>query len=373
MAPALVCAVVKADAYGHGAVAVAGAAIKGGAHWLAVAMVEEGLELRKSGISSPILLLSEPDPDAMDEAVAYDLIPTLYTHEGLNSIRRAARARSLPNAPTVVQLKVDTGMHRVGADPKEVLSLAQAVEDERLLALGGLWTHLAVADEPSGEPFTKEQIQRFQAVVDDLKSHGIVPPMLHVANSAGALAYPGSRYGMVRCGIAMYGYPPVPVQERFEPVMALKARVSYVHEVPAGEGVSYGLRWRAPVTTLVAVVPAGYADGVARKLGMTGGSVLIAGKRRPLAGTVTMDQIVVDCGAGSSVSRGEEVVLIGTQAGEQITAEEWAVKLDTISYEVLCGIGPRVPRVIVDSDDPSRAAPRTRACCGGSAHAGTPE
>jgi alanine racemase len=342
VAPARLCAVVKADGYGHGAAEVARAAIDGGAAWLAVARVEEGVALRAAGIGAPILVLSEPPIDALADVVAHSLVPTLYTAKGVEAAAGAAGTGTLP-----VHVKVDTGMHRVGATADEALAVARAVADAPTLALQGFWTHLAVADEPDNS-YTGEQLGRFEAARRRLADAGLTPELVHAANSAGAIAHAEARYDLVRCGIALYGQAPsaeVGADLGLRPALALKAGVSYVKPLAAGERVSYGLRWRAETDTVLATVPLGYADGVTRRLSAVGGQVLIGGRRCPIAGRVTMDQITVDCGPGAVVAPGDEVVLIGRQGDEEITATEWATRLDTISYEVLCGIGPRVRRV----------------------------
>ncbi|HZQ28290.1 MAG TPA: alanine racemase [Acidimicrobiales bacterium] len=348
--PAALCAVVKADGYGHGAVAVARAALEAGATRLAVAVVEEGVALREAGISAPVLLLSEPSSaEAMADAVAAHLTPTLYTLAGVAAAEAAVGRRH----PVAVEVKVDTGMHRVGGTPDDVLAVSEAVARSPQLELAGLWTHLAVADEPDN-PYTDSQLERFEEVRDKLAAAGLLPELLHAANSAGAIVHPGARYDMVRCGIALYGHAPAAAVDALglvdlRPALSLKAEVTFVKELEAGERVSYGLRWTAPAPTTVATVPLGYADGVPRRWFDMGGCVLIDGVRRPIAGTVTMDQILVDCGPGSTVRVGDEVVLLGRQRDEEIRAEDWAEALGTISYEVLCGIGPRVRRVYVPS------------------------
>ena len=343
--PAGVCAVVKADGYGHGAAAVSRAALEAGASWLAVAVVEEGIALRDAGLDAPVLLLSEPPAEAMAAALSARLIPTLYSAPGV----AAAAASTQTRAPVGVHLKVDTGMHRVGADPEDAVTLARLIQRARGLRLDGLWTHLAVADEPEQAQYTAEQLARFERVRDALAADGIRPALLHAANSAAALAHPSARYDLVRCGIAVYGHLPGPAlagTAELRPALALRASVSMVRTLPAGERLSYGRRYAVEVPgTVVATVPLGYADGVTRRLAAVGGQVLVGGRRRPIAGTITMDQLMVDCGPGAAVTAGDEVVLIGRQGDEEITAEEWADRLDTISYEVLCGIGGRVPRV----------------------------
>ena len=339
--PAGLCAVVKADGYGHGAVAAARAALDGGATWLAVALVDEGLELREAGIEAPVLLLQEPPPDAFGDALEAGLTPTLYSPGAAEAAAKAAVAAG--QRPHSVHVKVDTGMHRVGAPPEEAVALARAVDASPELALEGLWTHFAVADEPERAE-TGTQLRRFGAVVERLAGHGVRPRLLHAANSAGALAHPAARLDLVRCGIALYGYPPAetPPGLDLRPALSLSARVSLVRELGAGERLSYGLRHELAEATVVATVPLGYADGVRR--GLDGTDVLVGGRRRPIVGTVTMDQVLVDCGPGSDVAAGDEVVLLGRQGAEAATAEDWAAALGTITYDVLTGIGARVPR-----------------------------
>ena len=360
--PAAVCAVVKADAYGHGSVPVAKAALAGGAAGLAVALVEEGVVLREAGVHGPVLLLSEPPPDAYEAVVVAGVTPTLYSLEG---VARAGEAARHAGTRLSVHVKVDTGMHRVGAEPSSVPAVVAAIAEDPLLSLDGLWTHLAVAEGETDEDrlFTRRQLAAFDEVVADVRRTGTVPAVLHAANSAAAVVWPEARYDMVRAGIALYGEAPSPGVARalaeatggarLRPVLSLRAEVAAVRQLPAGARPSYGRRRELPAPSLVATVPVGYADGVPRALFDAGGEVLIGGRRRPLAGMVTMDQIVVDCGPESLVAVGDEVVLLGSQGREQVTAGEWADRLGTISYEVLCGIGPRVPRRFVGGDVPA--------------------
>jgi alanine racemase len=345
VAPARLCAVVKAFGYGHGPARAAEAAVAGGATWLAVATVEEGVQLRQAGIDEPVLLLSEPVPAAMADVVAWRLTPTLYTEGGADAAARAVDAFG-GRGRLHVHVKVDTGMHRVGAHPDDAVALAVGVAGRPGLELEGLCTHFAVADEPD-DPFTKQQLERFHDVVDRLAARGVVPALLHAANSAGAIAFPESRLDMVRCGIALYGVAPAPelapACAGLRPAMAVKARVSFVKRVAAGERISYGLQYRFERAATVATVPMGYADGVPRRLSSLGGRVIIGGKLRPIAGTVTMDQITVDCG-DDDVAVGDEAVLIGRQGDAEVTAWDWADRLGTVAYEVVCGISSRVPR-----------------------------
>jgi alanine racemase len=223
--------------------------------------------------------------------------------------------------------------------------LAQQVEQHGELRLEGVCTHFAVADE-TDNPYTPEQLARFDDVLAQLRELGLRPSIVHTANTAAALAYPASRRDLVRAGIGIYGIAPAPDLEGLvplRPALSVKASVSHVKTLPAGSRVSYGLRYAVPSDARVATVPIGYGDGVPRNLGHAGGEVLVHGRRRPIAGTVTMDQLMVDCG-DLPVERGDEVVLIGTQGTETVTAQEWATRLGTIAYEIVCGIGPRVPR-----------------------------
>lgn len=346
--PASVLAVVKADGYGHGSVPVAAAALDAGAVGVAVATTGEGVELRDAGIDARVLVLSEPPPEELPTCAAFDLEPAVYTRHGIEAAARAAagdgRGRRLP-----VHLKVDTGMHRVGCEPAVAGDLALAVDAEPSLALASIWTHCAVADEPD-DPFTAEQLARYDEVLAAARERGLAPPWRHAANSAGALCHPSARYDVVRAGIAVYGIAPAPGLhgrcagvEDLRPALSWKARVSFVKVVRAGEGVSYGLRHRFGVDSVVATVPVGYADGVARRWSEVGGEVVVGGLARPVVGAVTMDQLLVDCGPASgpvAVAPGDEVELIGST----LTAEAWAGRLGTIGYEIVCGIGPRVTR-----------------------------
>jgi len=353
--PCEVWAVVKADAYGHGAVPVARAALAAGAAGLCVALVQEGVQLRLAGIEAPILILTEQPVEYLAEVVANDLTPTLASVRSVEAMAAAVGARSF----VPVQLKVDTGMHRAGVAPADAVELADAIACHPQLHLQGVFTHLAKADDPTAAE-NDLQLRRFGDVLDALGRAGHRPSVVHAANSAGALALPASWFDMVRLGIAMYGIEPGPAVAdlcpELRPALSLHARVSRVHQVPAGDGVSYGLRHVFDRESTVATVPIGYADGVPRRLFATGGQVLIHGRRFPIVGVVTMDQLMVDCSEISGemsgevdVQVGDEVVLIGTQSGplgtDSIRAEEWAERLGTIGYEIVCGISSRIERV----------------------------
>ena len=344
VAPAKIWAVVKANAYGHGAVPVAQAALAAGATGLCVAIVDEGVALRRAGITAPILVLSEQPAELAEFIVGYQLTPTITTSRGAAVIGNLAaqQERTVP-----VHIKIDTGMHRVGIDPAELRQLVSYMGSQSSLTIEGVYTHFAVADEPS-HPANAIQLEKFNAAVADLASLGIHPPLIHAANSAAALANPNSRFNMVRLGIAMYGLLPGPGVAEFcaglIPAMALKGRVSAVRWVKAHEGVSYGLRKPLASDSLIATVPIGYADGVPRALGTTDIPVLLNGVPRTLAGTVTMDQIMLDCAQDSMVTVGDEVVFLGRQGEHAVTADQWADAIGTIGYEITCGISPRVFR-----------------------------
>ena len=348
VAPSGLWAVVKANGYGHGAVDVARAALAGGADGLCVALVQEGLDLRERGIAAPILLLSEQPLAAASDIVRHDLTATVYTTEYVDAL--AAAAHDAGRVDVAVHVKVDTGMQRVGVDAAGTVALVgHLAERGPTLRVEGIFTHLAVADDPN-DPFTTTQLERFDSVLEGLGD--AAPPIVHVANSAAALTSAAARRSFVRAGIAIYGISPGEGVDHLctalRPAMSLRARVSFVKTVRAGSRISYGLRHRFDRDTTVATVPIGYADGVPRRLSAVGGEVLVGGRRCPIVGVVTMDQLMVDCGPQARVARGDEVVLIGSQEGpggeERIRAEDWADALDTIGYEVVCGVGPRVPR-----------------------------
>jgi alanine racemase len=340
VAPADVWAVVKADGYGHGSVLAARAALAGGAAGLCVALVQEGLALREAGIDAPILVLSEQPSVQTHAAIAAGLQLTVYNPAGLQAIIDADGVRH------PVHLKVDTGMRRVGAEAAVAVEMAALIATSPATALAGVFTHLAVADEPD-HGFTDHQLERFDGVLEAIRAAGIDPGLVHAANSAGALAHPRARYDLVRAGIAIYGISPGAGVDHLctglLPAMALKARVSHVKRVAAGERISYGLRHTFARDTTVATLPLGYADGVPRRLQSVGGAVLLGGSERPIAGVVTMDQTMIDCG-DDDVQVGDEAVLLGEQGRRSITAADWAARLDTIAYEIVCGISARVER-----------------------------
>jgi alanine racemase len=343
--PAGLLAVVKANGYGHGDVPVARAAVEAGASWLGVARVEEGVQLREAGIDSPVLLLSEAPAVAAEALAVHRITPVVYTETGIDAVAKAVATTGVPR-PFAVHLKIDTGMHRVGCTPDDAVALAQHVAARDELRLAGVCTHLAVADD-ADDPYTDQHLARFDAARHALAQCGLRAPIAHAANSAALLTSPAARYDLVRVGIAMYGIPPAPAlagRVPLRPALSLTSRVVFVKPLPPGARVSYGLRYGLARASRVATVAAGYADGVPRNLGVTGGEVLIRGRRHPIAGLVTMDQLMVDVG-DEPVERGDEVVLLGAQGGAQISATEWAERLGTIAYEIVTGIGARVTRI----------------------------
>jgi alanine racemase len=335
VAPAAVCAVVKADGYGHGDVPVAEAALRGGATWLAVALISEGVRLREAGVEAPILVLVEPQAGDIATLISWNLTPAVYTESFATALGAAA------DAEVRVHLKIDTGMHRVGAAADDALAIARVIDQHDHLALQAIWTHFAVSEADAD--FTKQQIWELNAFARRLDGEGITAQMMHAANTAGALDYPEARFDLVRVGLGIYGLRPTPQtgpEVDLKPAMRVLSRVGFVRRLPAEARPSYGRTRPLPADSTVATVPVGYADGIPRRLASAGGEVLINGKRYPFAGTVTMDQIVIDVG-DDEVSVGDEVVLLG----DDITAEEWAERLDTINYEVITHFGPRLPRV----------------------------
>jgi alanine racemase len=330
-------AVVKANGYGHGDVAVARAAVDAGATWCGVALVEEGLRLREAGIDVPILVLSELPVGSEAIAIAHRLTPTLSTDGGMERLAAAARG------PVAVHVKVDTGMHRVGIwPPEETPSFVGRVEAAGL-RVEGLFTHFARAEDD--ERTTKEQLAWFLEAADAARSAGHDVPILHAANTAATIRHPESHLDLVRPGIGLYGIEPGPgiaAAQGSRPALRWRSEVATVKHLPAGEATSYGHRYRLDRASWIVTVPVGYADGYPRQL-TERGEVLIRGLRRRIAGTVTMDQLLVDCG-DVAVEPGDEVVLVGTQGGESITIEEIARLLGTVGHEVVARIGERVPR-----------------------------
>lgn len=344
--PAAVMAVVKADGYGHGLVPSARAALAGGASWLGTAHVAEALELRSAGITAPVLSWLNPPGAPFAQAVAAGVDVAASARWALDELDRAATEAG---RPARVHLKADTGLGRGGAttgDWPPLLARAAKLEAAGTIEVVGVMSHLAQADVPSC-PTTDAQLERFQDAVAQALREGLRPAVRHLANSAATFTRPDARFDLVRPGLACYGLSPVPAELPaarlgLVPAMTLTASVALVKRVPAGQGVSYGHRWHAPRETTLALVPLGYADGVPRSATNIG-EVLAAGARRRIAGTVCMDQFVIDVG-DDEISAGDEVVVFGPGSRGEPTVEEWAARLDTLSYEIVSRIGARVPR-----------------------------
>lgn len=339
---AQLCAVVKADGYGHGADACATAALAGGATRLAVATGSEAAQIGRRFPQVPLLTMGALGEDDLNVALAAGAEVALWREGFLRLVAARGRAQG---RPVRVHVKFDSGMGRLGtADPAEALALARACADDPMLELAGIWTHFATADEP-GSDFFDEQLRRFTAVAAAVKAEfpGVIA---HAANSAAVFRDPRSHFDMVRCGVAVYGLDPFqgdPAERGLAPALSLRSYVADVKRFPAGASAGYGQAWKAPVDTWVGVLPLGYGDGVRRGLS-NNAEVLVRGRRRPLVGTVSMDNVTIDLGPETEVEPGDEAVLIGSQGGGSIRAEEVAERLSTINYEVTCGISARVPR-----------------------------
>ena len=336
-------AVIKANAYGHGIIEVGRYLERSGiVDMFAVAIPEEGMRLRSHGITLPILILGVTDPDHMPGVVANDLASAVFTPEQIFALERCAKAAG---KDAHAHVKIDTGMRRIGVlDDEQLDALLDAFDACPHVRMDGVFTHFAKSE--SDPAFTKLQAERFDAFVARIRARGY-RPIVHAANSGATLDFPEYQYDMVRFGISLYGYHPDAKRTEksgLTPVMSLVTHISNLKTLPAGEGVSYGLRYTTSHTTRIATLPIGYGDGYKRCL--TGkADVLIGGMRCPQVGTICMDQMMVDVTEVPSVSVGDEAVLIGRQGSRKITADELADKADTISYEILLSISERVPRV----------------------------
>jgi alanine racemase len=337
------CAVVKADGYGHGDDACAGAALAGGATRLAVATATEAARIGRRLPHVPLLTMGALTPEELDTALEAGSEVAAWRRGFLDLVSARARAHG---RPALVHVKHDSGMGRLGnRDPDEVLALLRACDESPDLEPAGLWTHFATADEPDSD-FFDEQLDRFEAVARAAKEE-FPEVLVHTANSAAVFRARRSHFDMARCGVAVYGLDPFqedPAARGLRPALSLHSYVADVKRFDPGDSAGYGQRWRADGETCVGVLPLGYGDGVRRGLS-NNAEVLVGGRRRPLVGTVSMDNVTVDLGPETEVEPGAEAVLIGSQGEETILAEEIAGRLDTINYEVTCGISARVPRV----------------------------
>ena len=338
--PARVMAIVKADAYGHGAPAVAREAVDAGAAALGVATADEGVQLRRAGMGGPILLLGYTSPEEADAAVAHDLSVTVFQTEVARALSRAA---SRAGRRAKIHIKIDTGMGRIGITPNEAASVVREAVALDGIALEGCFTHLATADEPDLGP-ARAQLEIFRSVLRQLEAAGITLGFRHAANSAAVLALPESHLDLVRPGIALYGIPPAPHLAGRLPLrraMRLRARITHVKRVEPGTAIGYGRTYRAARATTIATIPVGYADGYPRVLSGLG-EVSLGGRRVPIAGRISMDQCMIDVGA-AAVRVGDEVELWG----EDVPVEDVAGLAHTIAYELLARVSRRVPRVFV--------------------------
>ena len=340
---AAVMAMVKADGYGHGAAPTARAALAGGATWLGVAILPEALALRAAGFDVPILVALGTPGEPYDRGVARDIDLAAGT---VRLVTEIAAAAARVGRPARVHLKTDTGMSRGGATPDDwpaLVDAALAAEATGRIKVVGLYSHFACADEP-GHPSIQRQLNVFAEAIELAEKAGLRPEVRHLANSAATLTIPAARFDLVRPGIAVYGHSPIPRAGTFglRPAMTLTARVALTKRVAAGSGVSYGHTYHTPAETTLALIPAGYGDGVPRH-GSNALEVLAAGRRRRIAGRVCMDQFVIDMG-DDDISAGDEVILFGPGDHGEPTAQDWADAIGTISYEIVTRIGPRVPR-----------------------------
>jgi alanine racemase len=335
-------AVVKADAYGHGAIPVSLRLEKLGVEYLGVAIPEEGVELRKAGVKAPILVLGGIFGGDVDQIFRFNLTPVAFRKDWLKLLSKEAERR---NKRVRVHLKVDTGMGRLGVPLAHWPAFLKEIQDFRKMEIEGILSHFSMTEEEEG--FTQQQWENFLGAVEMAKEKGISCKYLHMASSAMLAASPSYSGNLVRPGIMLYGSYPSPISQgliELKPVMTLKTRIHFLKSVPPGSRISYGGTFATRRESLIATLPIGYADGYSRQLSNRG-EVLIRGKRAPVVGKVCMDFIMVDATGIPNVSIGDEVVLMGGQGREQITAEEIADKIKSISYEVFCTVGKRVPRI----------------------------
>jgi alanine racemase len=334
-------AVVKANGYGHGAIPVAEAALRGGAAWCGVARAEEAIELRRGGLGCPILLLGRAQAEALPELIAAGVSLTVWSREQVDEI--AATARGLGRRARL-HLKVDTGMSRLGLAPAETLELARAVAATGGVTQEGVFTHFACADDPNSA-VTGDQERQLRELAAAMTAAGLRPGLMHAANSAATLTRPSSRLDLVRVGIALYGLEPAPtcsLPSDLRPALGWRSVLTQVKSLPPGRGVSYSHAYTTSGRERIGTVAVGYGDGLRR---IDGNVVLVGGRRVPVVGRVCMDQVLVRLDEVPKAREGDEVVLIGSQAAERLRAEELAQIWGTISYEVVCGITARVPRI----------------------------
>jgi alanine racemase len=341
-------AAVKSNAYGHGMIVCARAALEAGADMLGVCFASEGIALRQAGISAPILTMGPETVDNIPDMLRHDIIVGLHSLPMLDVLRTEASATG---RPSTVHVKVDTGMGRLGFKPEDTADIIAGAQAIPGVTVEGIFAHFAAADIPGEDAFSREQVSIFRSLVNELEANGIRPPIAHIANSAGTLRFPDSHFDMVRCGIMTYGLIPCPDSSRYlalEPVLSWRSVISAVRTVAAGTSVSYGRTYVTERETRLATIPVGYSHGYRRKLSNRG-RVLIRGISAPVVGRVCMDQFVADVTAIPDASPGDSVTLIGSDGAERITTEELAGYCDTINYEIASGISGRVARTPEDS------------------------
>lgn len=342
--------IVKADAYGHGAVEVSKVLLYNGADWLGVAMIDEAIQLRQNNIMVPILILGYTLETKIDDVVRYDIIQTVFSYDMAKLVSDAAVKQ---NKIAKIHIKVDTGMGRIGFMPDEnigdeVLKISKLPNIE----INGIFTHFSTSDE-TDKSFTRLQIERFKYAIDEIEKRGINLPVKHCANSAAIMDLEDLGFNMVRAGVILYGmYPSLDVKKEnlsLKPVMSIKTHISYVKNVGVGVPLSYGRTYYTDKESVIATVPVGYADGYIRRM-QKGGRVIVNGHYAPIVGRVCMDQFMIDVTNIPDVKPGDDVILMGSDGNISITADEIAKVLDTINYEVVCMIGKRVPREYIKNN-----------------------
>lgn len=340
-----VMAMIKANGYGHGVMAVAKASAEAGAEWLGVARIEEALSLRAAGIQAEIMALGYTPPTMIPDAIRNNIHVAIYDPK---MARAYAEQAKKVDGRLQAHLKVETGMGRLGMAPEEAPGFLEAYQHSDAIVLNGIFTHFARADEPAVES-TPRQLARFNELLETLHKAHLCPAMVHSANSAAILNYPEAYFDLVRPGISIYGLNPSaesPLPAEFRPALTWKARLTYLRTLPPGHGVSYGSIYVTSKEERIGVIPVGYGDGFRR---MAGQEVLIRGKRVPVVGRVCMDQCMVQLDSVPDAAMEDEVVLLGQQDGLSITANDLAKKWGTINYEVVCGLADRLPRIYLDS------------------------
>ena len=336
-----VMAIVKANGYGHGAAEIAEASVEAGATWLGVARLEEAMALRRAGINCHILVLGYTSPDRIAEAVNHNICLTIYD-AGIGEAY--AEKASKFGGGLRLHIKVDTGMGRLGISPDTAQSFIESISRQPQLNIEGIFTHFARADEPQVNT-TLEQLEKFDKLIRNLKRVGIAPRYIHASNSAAILNFPQANYNLVRPGIALYGYAPspeTPLRENIKPALTWKTRLTSVRTFPAGHGISYGHIYYTRTAERIGSIAIGYADGYRR---VNGNIALVNGRRVPVVGRVCMDQCMLQLDEVPDAQVGDEVVLLGHQGNENITAEEIAERWSTFNYEVICGLSARLPRI----------------------------